>query len=362
MKGGIKLTESNELMNISQLPEYDNHELVTYFNDKKTGLRGFIAIHNTNLGPATGGTRYFQYKSEEEALRDALRLSKAMTYKCAIAGLSFGGGKAVLIADPKSPKNEKFLAAYAERINLLKGNFFTGEDVGISQEDVNILSKYSKFMIGHKNLAGDPSPWAGLGVFWAMHAALQSIFGSDKFLDKSFAIKGLGKVGFSLLELIYKNGGRNIFVADINKIAVSIAKKKFPEIKIINPNIIHKQKVDVYAPCAMGAEFTEATIKELKCKIICGGANNQLASKKIGEDFHKKKILYIPDYLANGGGLINVVSELRSEGFNRKWVEQKTRAIRQTAQKIIDLSKKQNKSTSEVADRLAESIFGAKSI
>ncbi|MFA6354157.1 MAG: Glu/Leu/Phe/Val dehydrogenase dimerization domain-containing protein [Candidatus Paceibacterota bacterium] len=349
-------------MEISKLPEYDNHELISYFNDKKTGLRGFIAIHNTNLGPTAGGTRYFQYKSEEEALRDVLRLSKAMTYKCALAGVPHGGAKAVIIKDPKFPKNEKFLAAYAKRINLLNGNFSTGEDVGISQEDVNILSKYSKFMIGHKNLAGDPSPWAGLGVFWAMHAALQSVFGNDKFSDKSFAIKGLGKVGFSLLELIYKNGGRNIFVTDINKETANIAKKKFPEIKIVSPNIIHKQKVDVYAPCAMGAEFTETTIKELKCRIICGGANNQLANKKIGEDLHKKKILYIPDYLANGGGLINVVSELRPEGFSRNWVEQKTKAICQTAQKIIDLSKKQNKSTSEVADRLAESIFGAKSI
>ncbi len=344
-------------MEISKLPEFDNHELVSYFNDSETGLRGFVAIHNSNLGPAVGGTRYFNYKSKEEALRDVLRLSEAMTYKCALAGAPHGGGKAVIMANPKFPKTTKFLNAFAGQINLLKGSFYTGEDVGITQQDVNILSKKSPFLIGHQNLAGDPSPWAALGVFYSMQAALKSVFGSDKFYGRSFAIKGLGKVGYHLLELIYKAGGRDIFVADIDKTVLRKTKRCFSMVKIVAPATIYKQKVDVYAPCAMGIDLTENNVKDLKCKIICGGANNQLAHNKVGDSIYRRRILYVPDYIANSGGLINVVSELRKGGFSRKWVIDKTKAIRRTTQKIINLSKKLKKSPDIVADLMAERIF-----
>lgn len=341
---------------IEKLSEFDNHELVSYFHDEKTGLRGYIAIHNTNLGPAAGGTRYWAYKSKEEALRDALRLSRAMTYKCALAGVPYGGGKAVIIADPRKPKTKDFLVAYARQVNLLNGNYITGEDVGIDQRDVDILSENSKFIVGHSKKGGDLGPWAALGVFSSLRGALEAVYGNSDLKGRIVAVKGMGKVGFNLAKHIYENGG-TLIGADIDPGAVRRAKKAFPKIKIVDKSVIHKQKCDVYAPCAMGGEFTRENIKDLRCQIICGGANNQLSEPIIGKFIHEGKILYVPDYLANAGGLINVVGELRKGGYNRKWVEKKCLAIQKTAKKIIALSKRTKNPTSTVADQVAESIF-----
>lgn len=344
-------------MNVSKFPEYDNHELISYFNDAKTGLRGFIAIHNTNLGPATGGTRYFPYKSEEEALRDVLKLSRSMTYKCALANVPYGGGKAVIIANPKIKKSEKFLKAYADRINLFNGKFTTGEDVGIDVKDIDFLSSKSKFIFGRSNVAGDLGPWAALGVFYSIKASLEFIFKSSDFEDRTFAIKGLGKVGYDLLNLIYESGGRKIFVADINTSTLKKAQSKFPEIKIVSPLSIHKQKVDVYAPCAMGGDFNQKNIKDLKCRIICGGANNQLETSEIGFSLHKLGITYIPDYLANAGGMINVLAEHNKSGYKISWVKNKCKEIENTTRKILLQAAKNNKPPILVADLIAESRF-----
>ena len=282
-----------------------------------------------------------------------------MTYKCALAGVPYGGGKTVIIANANYPKTDKLLVTYAARVNLLNGQYYTGEDMGIDKRDINILVKHSKFIIGRRNLAGDLGPWAALGVFSAMKTALKEIFGSEKMQGRTFAIKGLGKVGFELAILISKENGR-LVGADINQRTAKAARKKFPKMRIVNPEEIHKEKVDVYVPCAMGGEFSSQTTRELHCAIICGGANNQLASKSIGEIIHRKGILYIPDYLANAGGLINVVGELRKGGYDREWVKRKTKAIGTTARQIIELSKRQNKPTSEVTDHLAENIFQRK--
>lgn len=342
-------------INIESLPEFNNHKMVSYFYDNKTGLKGFISIHNTNLGCATGGTRYFEYESEEDALRDALRLSMAMTYKCALADVNYGGGKAVIIKNGR-PKNEDYLKMYAEKINLLNGNFTTGEDVGMSEKDIETLSKTSKFILGKPGVAGDPSPWASLGVYHSIRAALKSVFGNDEIKGKTFAVKGLGKVGFELCRLLYENGG-NVIAADINPKAVKEAAKKLSKIKIVNTKEIHKEKADVYSPCALGKEFSYKTIRELKCKVVCGGANNQLVSPFDGETLYKKNILYIPDYLANGGGLINVVAELDEGGYSREKVLKKVENIYNTATKVIELSKKKKKPTNYVADEMAEAIF-----
>jgi len=336
------------------MKEFDNHEFVSFFYDKKIGLCGFIAIHNTNLGPAAGGTRYFAYKSETEALDDALRLSRAMTYKCALAGVPYGGGKAVIVASKSGQKSKEFLKAYAKKVNLLKGNFYTGEDVGMTQRDINILAKSSPYIIGEK--AGDLGPWTALGMFYALKAGLKTVFGTDIVEGRTFAVKGLGKIGLEFSKLIYKNGGQ-IIVADINLGSVKNAKKKFPKINIVSSSEIHRQKVDVYSPCAMGGEFNKKNIRELKCKIICGGANNQLASGEDGKTIYQKGILYIPDYLANSGGLINIVGELDKGGYSQHRVEKKIKEIQKTAEKIINLSNKKNEPTNFIADRLAEQIF-----
>ncbi|MBI3589391.1 MAG: Glu/Leu/Phe/Val dehydrogenase [Candidatus Liptonbacteria bacterium] len=344
---------------IEKLPEFDNHELVSYFSDKKTGLRGFVAIHNTNLGPAAGGTRYWPYPSEEEALRDVLNLSKAMTYKCAIARVPYGGAKTVIIADPKKLKTRNFLAAYAKVVNLFKGNLITGEDVGMEQKDIDVLVRHSRFIVGRKNKAGDLGPWAALGVFSAMQAALSLVFGENHIERRTFAIKGLGKVGSELAQLIYDRGG-HLIGADIDGEKVALARKKFPGIKIVKPEEIHKQKVDIFAPCALGCEINSLTIKEINCPIVCGAANNQLCEPEDGLLIHRRGILYIPDYLANAGGLINVVGELRRGGYDRKWVEAKCLGIRKTTLDLLKLSKKRNLPTSLIADQIAEKMFRGK--
>lgn len=344
---------------IEKLPEFDNHELVSHFYDKRTGLRGFIAIHNTRLGPATGGTRYWTYRSEVEALRDVLNLSKAMTYKCALAGVPYGGGKGVIMKNARHPKDLMLLSAYARIINLFNGNFYTGEDVGITESDVAALAKGSKFVNGIPTISGDPAPWAALGVFYAISAGLEAIFGKATIRGWTFAIKGLGKVGSELSRLIIERGGK-IFAADISKAAIRKTLRRFSQIKIVNPVEIHKLKVDVFAPCALGGDFNSKTIHELKCKIVCGGANNQLASSADGERLHRQGILYIPDYVANAGGLINVTEEWNRQGYSPERVKIKVAAIKKTVKRIVQISLRHNKATSEVADDLAEKIFNRK--
>jgi leucine dehydrogenase len=343
-------------MDAANLPEFDDHELVGFISDTKTGLRGFVAVHNTNRGPATGGTRYWQYTSEQEALKDALRLSRAMTYKCALADVPYGGGKAVIINTGRTPKNKEFLKAYAKRINLLKGTFYTGEDVGVNQKDVDCLSKYSPYIIGSRNLAGDPGPWAALGVFNSLLTAFKEVFGSEDIHNRSIAIQGLGKVGFGLARLVHARGAK-IVAADLKADVARAASRKLKNIKIVSPREIHKQKVDVYSPNALGAVINERSINEFHCSIICGGANNQLKSNYYGNALNRLGILYVPDYVANAGGLINVVAELDKRGYSKDRVLKKVIAIRKTVHKIIALSKEKGKPTNEIADELARKVF-----
>lgn len=345
-------------LSISSLPEFDNHELVSYLYDENSGLRGFIAIHSTKLGPATGGTRYWRYKAESEALRDALRLSKAMSYKCALAGVPFGGGKGAIIADPSQPKKKALLAAYAKKVNLLDGNFITGEDVGLDAKDVEILSQISPYIIGSPKKAGDPSPWAAKSVFYAIKSGLEFSFGNPTIKGRKFAIKGLGKVGFELAKLLTKEGGQ-IVAADINEKARQKAKKLLPNIQFVSPDQIHRQAVDVFAPCALGNELDKQNISQLNCKIVCGSANNQLASSEAGTWLYQRDILYIPDYVANAGGLINVTDELNPGGYSPSRVEKKIQKLNAIIKKILSLSLKKDQPTSQIADKLAEKILNS---
>jgi leucine dehydrogenase len=344
---------------IADLSEFDNHELISYLIDRSTGLQGFVAIHNTNLGPAVGGTRYWHYANEYDALKDVLRLSRAMTYKCALAGVPYGGGKAVIMANHQTLKNDKFLKSYAHKINLLRGGFFTGEDVGVTQVDVEKLAKQSPYMIGRKRFAGDPSPWAALGVFHALRAALNEVFGSDDLRNRTIGIEGLGKVGGSLARMIAAEGGR-IIAADPNESVVREMKNKIKGIKFVKPNEVHSQKIDVFSPNALGAEINERTINEFRCQIICGGANNQLQSDHYGAVLQRLGILYIPDYVANAGGLIDVVDELNKSGYSKDRVRKKVLGIRETVSKIIALSKEKKKPMNQVANEMARQIFSAK--
>lgn len=346
--------------NFKSLKEFDNHELVMSIEDQEYGLKGFVAIHNSKLGlPVVGGTRMFPYLSEEEALKDVLRLSRAMTYKCAIAKVSHGGAKGVIIADPRKDKTEKLLKAYAERVNSLKGKFYTGEDVGITQEDVNIMLKFSDYLIGKPELAGDPSPYASLSAFYSIETAVNFIFRKRSLKNLKVAVKGVGKTGRELVSLLYKAHAL-IYVSDVDRENLSQIEKKFPKVKIVDNKKIHTLGIDVYAPCALGEEFSMKNAAEVKAKIICGTANNQLADNQVGDWFFRHSITYIPDYVANSGGLINVVDELTPDGYKETRVLERINDVKNTIKEILNLSYKTNKSPHRIADYIAESYFNNK--
>jgi len=329
------------------------HELITRFSDPVSGLDGWIAIHSTKRGPAVGGTRYLAYPNSDAALDDALRLSRSMTYKCALADVPFGGGKAVIMAKDTVTDRAALLDAYGRRVNLLKGNFSTGEDVGISEDDVRELVKICPYIIGSPERAGDPSPWAALGVFHAIRAALASREGSDSLSGKKITIKGLGKVGLALAKFLADEGSV-VIGSDCNEERNILAKKEIPNIEIVTCDEIGKIDADVYAPCALGSEFTEENIDGLGAEIICGSANNQLETPQVGTQLHERDILYIPDYLANAGGLINVVAELDPAGYSRERVIEKVANIFQTASDIIQRSREKGLPTHIIADTIAE--------
>lgn len=345
-------------MTLLEISNRSDHETVLFFQDKKVGLKGFISIHNTKLGPAIGGTRYMNYASEKEALEEALRLSKAMTYKCALAGVPYGGGKAVIMADPQNPKTKEYLQAYAKKVNFLSGNFFTGEDVGMNQNDIEILAEASPFIKGRVSVGGSPSEFAAFGVFCAIEAGLEDLFGNSSVKGKRIAIKGLGQLGMELCRLLYLDGAI-ITATDKNSERIAMVKEKFPNITIVSPDSIHKIPVDVYAPCALGGEFTEKNVTELQCRLVCGGANNQLSNEAIGLELYRRNIIYIPDYLANSGGLINVVAECDKEGYSREHVQLKVKNIKKMAATIISLSRLQKKPTNFIADEMAQSVFNS---
>lgn len=331
---------------------------VVAMSDVATGLKGFIVIHNTNLGPAVGGTRFRHYKNESEALTDALRLSKAMTYKCAMASVPYGGGKAVIMAPKRmTPKQKKaLLVAYTKRLALLDGHFFTGEDVGIDVQDIETLAAHSDSIIGRPNIGGMPAYWAAVSVAVSMEAALHERFGSKSFNGRTFAVKGLGNVGMELCRIIHEKGG-TVFAADIDPKRAQLARKKFPGIHIVSSARIHTQHVDVFAPCALGNELNEKTIKELNCAIVCGAANNQLYSAADGVHLYKRNILYIPDYVANAGGLINVVAELHADGYSEKRVAARVQHVGRTVREILARSRKRRLPTSVIADEIAQQRF-----
>ncbi len=338
--------------------EHKDHVAVVFLCDIETGLRGFIAIHNNMLGPAVGGTRLRYYKDENEALTDALRLSRAMTYKCAMGSVPFGGGKAVLMAPKNITQSQKraLLIAYANRLNLLGGHFFTGEDVGIDESDIALLSQHSDFIIGRPKIGGMPARYAAISVCISIEASLGEKFGNETFVGRSFAVKGLGNVGKELCALISAKGG-TLVVADIDPKRTSAARTLFPDIRIVPHTRIHMQKVDVFVPCALGDEFNQKTIPELGCAIVCGSANNQLSTAKDGARLHKRKILYVPDYVANAGGLINVVDELHEGGYSEPRVTDHIQHIKVTVKEILAQSRISNIPTNEIADAIAEKRF-----
>jgi leucine dehydrogenase len=340
-------------------PEYAGHEEVKYFSDPSTGLRGYIAIHSTKLGPAVGGTRYFHYENDMDALEDVLRLSHSMSYKSALAGVPFGGAKCVIIAPKNQEKKSKeFLHAYGKVLQAYDKKFYTGEDVGMSQEDIETIAEVTPNIIGTRAKAGDPSPWASLSVYYAIRGALRFLYGTIDLSGKKVAIKGLGKVGMELGRLLDEEGAE-LVVTDIDEKKVTEALSRFKKVSVASAETIHAAEVDIFAPCALGKDIRPETRDSINAKIVCGSANNQLATKEDGEFLLGKGIVYVPDYIANGGGLINVVAELDKMGYNKNTVLERCKEIENTTFSVLTLSTEQSLATNIVADQLAEKIIAS---
>lgn len=340
----------NNFDKISKLPEFDNHNSVIYINEPNSNLKGFIAIHRKKKNiPSFGATRFWHYSNEKNALKDALRLSKMMSYKSALAGLKYGGAKGVIMAPKNNYNKEKILTAYAEKIDELRGQFITGTDVGLTLDDIKLMRKKTQYLVGFN---GDPTEFTVLGLYYSIQLALQKIFKQKSLKSRRFAIQGMGKIGSELLKLIYKDADK-IFISDVDKSLVKSIKKEFPKVKVISPSEIHKQAVDVFSPCALSHSLNNKIIKNLKCKIIVGGANNQLANDNIGELLYKKGILYVPDYVVNAGGLISVTDEYENKKYNKQRIIKKMKKIEKNLSIILNRSVKEKKSTNIIANEMA---------
>ena len=333
---------------------FANHEQIIYCHDKSTGLKAIIAIHNTTLGPALGGTRMWNYKTEAEALNDVLRLSRGMTYKAAISGLKLGGGKAVIFGDSKVDKTPEMFVKYGEFIETLNGKYITAEDVGTSTSDMVNVSKGTKHVTGLPESmggGGDPSPVTAYGVFMGMKAAAKQSYGSDNLKGKKIGIQGVGHVGENLVRLVSEQGAK-VYVTDINQDLLKDIANKY-NAEIVSLDGIYDLDMDIYAPCALGATLNTENIARLKCSVVSGAANNQLADENIhGPMLAQKGILYAPDFLINAGGLINVYSELN--GYDRKTALQHTENIYTTTLEIFQKAASENITTIEAAKKIAE--------
>ncbi|WP_342539961.1 Glu/Leu/Phe/Val dehydrogenase [Heyndrickxia sp. FSL K6-6286] len=343
----------------------NEHEQVIICNDPKTGLKAIIAIHNTTLGPATGGCRMYPYKTFEHALNDALRLSKGMTYKCAAADVDFGGGKTVIIGDPAKDKTPELFRSLGQYIDSLNGRYYTGTDMGTTPEDFVHAMKETNCIVGipeEYGGSGDSSVPTAQGVVYGLKATNQVLFGSNDIGEKTYAIQGLGKVGFKVAETLLEEGA-SLYVTDINSDAIQQLLHRSQEIgnnqiKVVQGNDIYGVEADVFVPCALGGIINDDTIDVLKVKAVVGSANNQLLEDHHGDILKQKNIVYAPDYIVNAGGLIQVSDELY--GPNKKRVMNKTKAIYNSLIEVYRHSEQKGISTVDAANHFCEERMEAR--
>ena len=339
-------------MIFEQLGTY-GHEQVVFCHNPDVGLKAIIAIHNTVLGPALGGTRMWPYASEQEALDDVLRLSRGMTYKNAVAGLNLGGGKAVIIGDPSRDKSEALFRAFGQFVDSQGGRYITAEDVGIDVSDMEYVYRETQFVTGVHQVhggSGDPSPFTAYGTLQGLMATLNRKFGDEEVGKYSYAVQGLGHVGMEFAKLLRERGAK-IFVTDINQQRVDQAVSELGA-EAVGLDEIYDVDVDVYSPCALGGTVNEKTLPRLKAKVICGAANNQLATNAIGDEVTRRGILYAPDYAVNAGGVMNISLEI--DGYNRERAMRMMRTIYHNLGRIFEIADRDGIPTYQAADRLAE--------
>jgi leucine dehydrogenase len=346
---------SNSSMQLFDTIAEMGHEQLVVCHDKASGYRGIIAIHDTTLGPALGGTRFWSYGSDAEAIVDALRLARGMTYKNAVAGLNLGGGKSVIIGDNRTPNREMIFRAHGRFVDSLGGRYVTAEDVGTSTGDMDFVHMETDYVAGLAGASGDPSPVTAHGVFRAVQASACRRWGSDSLEGKTVAVQGCGNVGYHLAKELHRAGAK-LIVADIDPDRV---KRVVGETgaRAVSTDDIVGQQADVYAPCALGGGINDRSIPQLRVEIVAGAANNQLLEDRHGDELEAKGILYAPDYVANAGGVINVYSELA--GWSRERSLRKADEIYHTVLNVFDIAKQDRIPTYQAADRLAERRIAA---
>lgn len=332
-----------------------DHEQIVHCYDKNSGLKAIIAIHDTTLGPALGGCRMWPYESEEQALTDVLRLSRGMTYKSSVAGLNLGGGKAVIIGDPRKMKTENLFRAFGRFVQSLGGRYITAEDVGTSVQEMDWVRMETDYVTGIRRIhggSGDPSPVTAFGVYHGIRAAMKWVVGDPSLEGVTVAVQGVGHVGFYLLQHLLPAGAK-VIATDINQENIDRVKKEYPDVEMVDAGAIYDVPCDVFAPCALGGVVNDETIPRLKCKVVAGSANNVLLSEREhAQMLESKKIVYIPDFVISSGGLINVANEL--EGYDRNHVLTITEGIGQTVESILSVAKEERYTTTEAAFVLAK--------
>lgn len=346
-----------EILEYMQRYDYEN---LFICQEASLGLKAIIAVHDTTLGPAAGGTRMWTYASEMDAIEDALRLARGMTYKYAAAGLNLGGGKCVVIGDPKTEKTEAMFRALGRFMNRLGGIYLTGEDVGTTLRDMEYLRLETPYVITLPSSwggAGPVSPATAFGVVQAMRACLEEVHGTDTLQGRTVAVQGLGAVGSEVVPLLAERGAR-LIVSDIDPEKIEAVRRQF-QVEVVDSSQIHAVAADVYCPCALGATLNDQTIPELKATIVCGSANNQLKEERHGADLRRRNILYATDYIANAGGTTWDTDRLGPGGHNAERARDKVARIYETMKAVLDISRRENIPTSEAADRLAERRIAA---
>ena len=347
-------------MAVFSLSDFADHEQVVFVSDDKSGLKAIIAVHNSNLGPALGGCRMWPYASEEEAVRDVLRLSRGMTYKSAMANLKLGGGKSVIIGNPRTHKTPELLAAFARALEQLNGRYIAAEDSGTSVADMKYMTQFTQHVAGIHDKpsdagtrSGDPSPATAYGTFIGIQAAVKERLGRDSLDGLRVAVQGVGNVGFDLARQL-KEAGAQLWVTDIHREPLVQAGRELGA-TVVAPDEIFGLDVDVFAPCALGAILNDPTIPQLKASIVAGAANNQLAEARHGLELMKRGILYAPDYVINAGGIIDVYHE--RIGFDRAALLKHIEGIHDNLMEVFERARKEERPTGEVADAIAEERF-----
>lgn len=345
----------SEQKSVFELMQGMEHEQVVFGYDKTTGLKCIIGIHNTVLGPSLGGTRFWNYENDADALKDVLRLSRGMTYKAAISGINLGGGKAVIIGDPYKNKSEALWRRFGKFVDSLGGKYITAEDVGTTSKDMEYVSMETEFVTGKPEYlggSGDPSPVTAYTTYLGMKASLKKLTGSDSLGGKKVLVQGVGHVGQYLVKYLHEDGAK-VFISDIYQNKVNATLEAFPAVKVIAANEVYETDVDIYAPCALGATLNDVSIPKLKAKIIAGAANNQLEDENEHAKMLKKKgILYAPDFLINAGGVINVYCEW--EGYNRERAMGIAEQVYDRTLQIYDKAEADNITTHEAALAIAK--------